>query len=39
MQNAAAGDLCDPTFSTGLLVALELYNSVFVCGTDERRVG
>lgn len=39
MQNAAVDDSCGTTFGTGLLMALELYNNMFVCGIDERRVG
>lgn len=39
MQNAAVDDSRGTTFGTGLLMALELYNNMFVCGIDERRVG
>ena len=39
MQKAAVDDLCSTTFGIGLLMALELYNNMFVCGIDERRVG
>lgn len=39
MQSAAVDDSRGTTFGTGLLMALELYNNMFVCGIDQRRVG
>lgn len=39
MQNAAVDNSHNTTFGTGLLVALELYNNMFVCEIDDCRVG
>lgn len=38
IQNAAVDDFCGTTFSTGLLMAIELYK-MFVCGLNYHRVG